>query len=160
MIGTLFWIAVGAAGMYFLDPERGARRRNVARDRLMASARDVQREAEQRAHQATSTAEGVAQRVQHDLGSASSSARVALDDYTLAQKVETELFRNPSLDKGKINVNAENGVVVLRGQVAHPEEINSIEEQVRRIDGVHNVDNKLHLPGTPAPGGSGYSYSG
>jgi osmotically-inducible protein OsmY len=160
MIGTLFWIAVGAAGMYFLDPERGTRRRNMARDRLTATARDVQREAEQRARYAASTAEGVAQKVQHDLSTSASNAVAALDDNTLAQKVESELFRDPSIDKGKINVNVENGVVVLRGEVAHPEEINSIEERVRRMQGVQTVDNKLHLPNTPPPGTTGYSYSG
>jgi osmotically-inducible protein OsmY len=160
MIGTLFWIAVGAAGMYFLDPERGARRRNVARDRLMATARDAQREAEQRAKYVASTAEGLARKAEHEISAVKSAATTTLDDYTLAQKVESELFRDPSFDKGKINVNAENGVVVLRGEVQRPEEINSIEAQVRRIEGVHNVDNKLHLPNTPPPGGSTYSYTG
>jgi osmotically-inducible protein OsmY len=160
MIGTLFWIAVGAAGMYFLDPERGARRRNMARDRLSATARDVQREAEQRARYAASTAEGMAQKVQHEVSTTASNAGAALDDYTLTQKVESELFRDPSIDKGKINVNVENGVVVLRGEAGQPEEINSIEARVRRIEGVQSVDNRLHLPNTPPSGTTGYSYSG
>jgi osmotically-inducible protein OsmY len=160
MIGTLFWIAVGAAGMYFLDPDRGARRRNVARDRLMATARDAQREAEQRAKYAASTAEGLGKKIEHEISTAKSNATTVLDDYTLAQKVESELFRDLAIDKGKINVNAENGVVVLRGEVQHPEEINSIEAQVRRIEGVQSVDNKLHLPNTPPSGGSTYSYTG
>lgn len=160
MIGTLFWIAVGAAGMYFLDPERGARRRNMARDRMMSTARDVQREAEQRARYAASTAEGVAQKVQHEISTAQTKAATVLDDYTLAEKVESELFRDPNIDKGKININAENGVVVLRGEVQHPEEINSLVERVRRIEGVQSVENKLHLPNTPSPGGSPYSYTG
>jgi len=144
--------------MYFLDPDRGKRRRNMARDRVMATARDVQRETEQRARYATSTAEGMAQRVQHDLSTASSTP-AALDDYTLTQKVESELFRDPNIDKGRININAENGVIVLRGEVRQPDEINSIEVRVRRIEGVQAVDNKLHLPNTPAPGGAGYSYA-
>jgi len=160
MIGTLFWIAVGAAGMYFLDPERGAKRRNMARDRFMSTARDVQHEAEQRAKYAASTAEGMAKKVQHELGTAGSTATAVLDDYTLTQKVESELFRDPSIDKGKININVENGVVVLRGEVQRPEEINSIEAQVRRISGVNSVDNKLHLPNTPPSGGNTYSYTG
>ena len=160
MIGTLFWIAVGAAGMYFLDPDRGARRRNMARDRLTATARDVQREAEQRARYAASTAEGVSRKVQHDLGTAAGNAATALDDITLSQKVESELFRDPDIDKGKINVNVENGVVVLRGEAGRPDQINAIEARVRGIEGVQRVDNRLHLPDTPPPGGSNYSYTG
>lgn len=163
MIRRLFWMAAGAAAMYFLDPDRGARRRSVARDRLMASARDVQRETEQRARYAASTAEGMAHKVEHEVSTAASKAAStageALDDYTLAQKVESELFRDPSIDKGKINVSAENGVVVLRGEAPNHGEITSIEQRVRGIDGVHNVNNMLHLPNTPAPGTTGYSYT-
>ena len=48
MIRRLFWMAAGAAAMYFLDPDRGARRRSVARDRLMATARDVQHQHQDR----------------------------------------------------------------------------------------------------------------
>lgn len=33
------------------------------------------------------------------------------DDATLAQKVMSELFRDPHVPKGAINVNPENGVV-------------------------------------------------
>jgi len=72
------------------------------------------------------------------------------NDATLAQKVMTELFRDPRIPKGSINVNSENGVVQLRGQVEHPEEILEIEGRVRRVPGVLDVENMLHLPGTPA----------
>ncbi len=42
------------------------------------------------------------------------------DDATLAQKVMTELFRDPHVPKGAINVNAENGVVLLRARSRSP----------------------------------------
>ena len=51
-------------------------------------------------------------------------------------------------------------MVVLRGEVQRPEEIKSIESQVRRIAGVNSVDNKLHLPNTTLPRDSTYSYTG
>lgn len=35
----------------------------------------------------------------------------------LAAKVETELFGNPRIPKGALNVNVEDGVVIVRGQV-------------------------------------------
>ncbi len=43
------------------------------------------------------------------------------DDVTLARKVESEIFRDADVPKGQINVNAENGVIVLRGEVEEPE---------------------------------------
>jgi osmotically-inducible protein OsmY len=159
MLGTLFWIAVGAAGKYFLDPDKGNRRRNMARDRLMSTARDVQREAEQRGRYAASTAQGMADKAQHELGAAASNVGAAVDDFTLRQRVESEVFSDPTIDRGKVAVSAENGVVTLRGEVSQQSEINSIEQRVRRVVGVQSVNNDLHAAGTSAPGGTGYSYA-
>jgi osmotically-inducible protein OsmY len=73
------------------------------------------------------------------------------DDVTLARKVETEIFRDAEVPKGQINVNAENGVVVLRGEVEEPELIGDLEKKTRNVQGVQEVENLLHTPGTPAP---------
>lgn len=73
------------------------------------------------------------------------------DDVTLARKVETEIFRDAEVPKGQINVNAENGVVVLRGEVEEPELIRDLEEKTRNVQGVQEVENLLHTPGTAAP---------
>ena len=54
-------------------------------------------------------------------------------------------------DKRRISVNAEDGIVVLRGEVESAEEMNSIAEAVMRVPGVTGVENLLHLPGEPAP---------
>lgn len=73
------------------------------------------------------------------------------DDATLAQKVMTELFRDPHVPKGAINVNAENGVVLVRGQIEEPEMIVEIVARTRRIRGVAEVENLMHLPGDSVP---------
>jgi osmotically-inducible protein OsmY len=73
------------------------------------------------------------------------------DDATLAQKVMTELFRDPHVPKGAINVNAEKGVVLLRGQIEEPQMIVEIVERTRRIRGVAEVENLMHLPGDSVP---------
>ena len=73
------------------------------------------------------------------------------NDATLVAKVESEVFRDPAMPKGAVNVNAENGVVVLRGQVEKPELIAELEKKVRKVQGVHDVENLLHLPGAEAP---------
>jgi osmotically-inducible protein OsmY len=66
-------------------------------------------------------------------------------------KVESELFRDPSVPKGSININVEQGVVVLRGEVPDPELAERLEHEARAIPGVWEVENLLHGPGEPAP---------
>ncbi len=147
MVGFLLGAGLGAALTYFLDPDQGARRRNIARDRLIAVARRTGEQVGRQADYAASTAQGIYQKAAHQ----DDNWQAQPDDMTLARKVETELFRDPNVPKGKINVNAEDGLVVLRGEVERPEEIDSLEDKVRNIPGVLEVQNLLHLPGTPAP---------
>jgi osmotically-inducible protein OsmY len=73
------------------------------------------------------------------------------DDVTLARKVETEIFRDADVPKGQINVNAENGKIVLRGEVEKPELIQDLEKKTKKVQGVTEVENLLHTPGSPAP---------
>jgi BON domain len=68
------------------------------------------------------------------------------DDATLAQKVESEVFRAAGVPKGTINVNAEYGVVYLRGELERPELIERLIRQTRKVQGVRDVRNLLHLP--------------
>jgi hypothetical protein len=74
-----------------------------------------------------------------------------VDDVTLAQQVQSELFREESAPKGQISVNAANGVVQLRGEVEQPELIGELVQRARSVQGVRDVENLLHLPGQEAP---------
>lgn len=74
-----------------------------------------------------------------------------MDDVTLTRKVETEIFRDARAVKSKVNVNAVEGVVWLRGEVKHPDDIANLESEVRAIPEVRGVENLLHLPKTPVP---------
>jgi hypothetical protein len=74
-----------------------------------------------------------------------------LDDATITGKVETILFRDDSVDKGKIDVNTADGVVWLRGEAKTPEQIKELEAKALAIPQVKQVENLLHLPKTPAP---------
>lgn len=78
-------------------------------------------------------------------------AKQDMDDVTLARKVETEIFRPQGAPKGKIDVNAVEGVVWLRGEVKNQAQQTEIEAKVRAIPEVRGVENLLHLPKTPAP---------
>jgi hypothetical protein len=74
-----------------------------------------------------------------------------LDDATITDKVETILFRDDSVEKGKIDVNTADGVVWLRGEAKTPEQIKALEAKALAIPQVKQVENLLHLPKTPAP---------
>jgi hypothetical protein len=74
----------------------------------------------------------------------------SLDDATITDKVETILFRDTSVAKGKIDVNTVDGVVYLRGVAKTPEQIKGLEAKALEIPEVKQVENLLHLPKTPA----------
>jgi gas vesicle protein len=135
--------AIGAALAYFFDPQSGRRRRKTTIDRTAA----LFRRTTVRTTQAVSSqAYATKQKLTH-----LQEEPKDFDDVTLARKVETEIFRGADVPKGRINVNVEEGVVSLRGEANTPEMINDLENQVRKIQGVRDVNNLLHLPNTPAP---------
>jgi osmotically-inducible protein OsmY len=73
------------------------------------------------------------------------------DDWTLKAKVESELFRDEHEVKGVINVNAQQGVVQLRGELPSRDLIDALVDRTRKIHGVRDVENLLHTSGTEAP---------
>ena len=80
----------------------------------------------------------------------SAMSRGDIGDAGLARKVESEIFRPADAPKGQVAVNAENGVVFLRGAVDR-EWIDRLGHDAEHVDGVKAVRNLLHPPGTPAP---------
>jgi osmotically-inducible protein OsmY len=138
--------ALGAALAYFFDPQNGRRRRNVTRDRAAAFFRRGARKTERAGRAVAAEAHGLKQKATH-----LREEQKDFDDVTLARKVETELFRPADAPKGSVNVNVENGVVYLRGEVEQPDMIEDLEKRAKKIQGVRGVENLLHLPKTPAP---------
>jgi osmotically-inducible protein OsmY len=138
--------AAGAAGAYFLDPQQGRRRRHVALDRLTALLRRGKAESERRARYAAGVARGAAAEA---TGAGEGSAD--LPDPDLANKVRSGIFRDEDAPKGDVNVNAENGIVYLRGKVGSAEESEQLATSARQVKGVRDVVNLLHLPGETAP---------
>jgi osmotically-inducible protein OsmY len=144
---AVFFGAVGAAAAYFLDPSNGRRRRHTTRDRAVAVARKGAHRGRRAARYAFSETVGKARRLANSLP----HEEPELDDATLAHKVESILFRDRDVPKGRINVNAENGVVFLRGEVDGPHLPEALESRVRKVKGVKGVENLLHLPGQAPP---------
>jgi hypothetical protein len=75
-----------------------------------------------------------------------------LDDVTIARKVETTIFRDIDVDKGKVDVNVAERVVWLRGEVASQDLIKELEARATEVTEVRRVENLLHVPEAPAPG--------
>jgi hypothetical protein len=138
----------GAAMAYFLDPQNGRRRRHQSRDQLLSLVRHGTKRGRKLVHHATSDAAGQARRAAHAIRP---STEIELDDATLVDKVESIVFRNHDLPKGQININAENGVVFLRGQVDRPELVDALEARVRKVQGVKGVENLLHTSAAEPP---------
>ena len=140
--------ALGAALTYFFDPDSGKRRRAVARDRALAFFRQQGRQLGRTAGGVQAEAQGLVQKAKH---ARADEKLTDPNDATLARKVETEIFRDPEVPKGQIDVNAEDGVVILRGEVERSELIKDLEQKTRSVQGVKGVENLLHTPGTDAP---------
>jgi hypothetical protein len=138
---------LGALAAWFGDPQSGARRRNVTRDRTRAFFRRRGRGVMRMGRGLNAHAYGLKQRAAHMRDTPSPPA----NDETLKAKIETELFRDADSPKGRVSVNVEHGIAVLRGQVDRPEQMEDLESRVRDVNGVRDVENLLHLPGTPAP---------
>ena len=147
MLRVLRYVGLGALITYFFDPENGRRRRALARDRIPALFRRGSERLERTGRGVAAEAYGVKQKVKH----VKEQEKPQPDDVTLARKVETEIFRDAEVPKGQINVNAENGVVVLRGEVEGAELIKDLEKRTKKVQGVKEVENLLHTPGSAAP---------
>jgi osmotically-inducible protein OsmY len=133
---------VGLA-MYLFDPRMGRTRRAKLQQRLTGLVRRGAREAERKVEYARGQAEGI----RH----AGSSGSAPENDPALTAKVESEVLSRWNYPKGRISVNSVDGIVELRGVCETQEQIDELEQEVRKVTGVLDVHNYLHLPNTPAP---------
>lgn len=83
-------------------------------------------------------------------GAGREPAEERLNDPALARKVESEIFREGDVPKGDISVNAEYGVIYLRGEIADQDAMEDLVKRARAVDGVRAVENLTHLPSETA----------
>ena len=120
------------------------RHRDELRDRGRATIRREWRAVGRQAHYERGRAEGIAHRLRQG------APRAPEDDATLVDKIRSEVLGR-IVAGPHITLDAADGVVTLRGQIADRDRALDIEEQVRRVPGVVDVVNLLHAPGMPAP---------
>jgi osmotically-inducible protein OsmY len=144
MFKILFGAAIGAAAAWFLDPNDGTRRRNVVRDKTMKYA---QRGREEAARKATYAGTAVKGKVTSAApGTGREPAEERLNDPALKAKVESEIFRDPEVPKGRVSVSVEEGVVSLRGELEDQATIDALRDAAAKVDGVRGVESLLHTP--------------
>jgi hypothetical protein len=138
-----FWILVGSgvAAMYFLDPANGRARRAKFTDRFGAFFRRGARRAERTGRMVAAEAYGIKQRAVN----LTTPDTIPPNDETLKAKIESEVLRGDSFPKGQINVDVVDGLVTIRGRLDRPEQIDDLEQQVRKITGVIDVHNLAHV---------------
>ena len=139
--------AAGAALAYFFDPQSGKRRRHVTVDRIGGFFRRRGRDLGRAGRAVTSEVHGVAKKATH----LREEQKPQPNDATLTNKVESEIFRDAEIPKGDISVNAEYGVIYLRGEITDPDAMEKVVERARAVNGVRGVENLTHLPTEAAP---------
>jgi osmotically-inducible protein OsmY len=131
--------AAGAAAAHFLDPDKGASRRNAVAGQATSKAREAAAAAQAQAGQAVGKAKGAVQ---------SSTPGTRLedpDDVTLARKVETEIFREADAPKGAVSVDVQDGIAHLRGEV-DPQWADRLASEARNVEGIKGVESHLRPP--------------
>lgn len=136
------WAAgLGAGAMFLLDPDRGRRRRALARDKLVHATRKTRDAAGAVSRDVTHRTSGVVARVR------SRYAEHPVDDRVIAERVRSALGRCVS-HPGSIEVTVNDGQVVLQGPVLTAE-VDRLVQQLGCIRGVRGVDNRLELHDEP-----------
>lgn len=146
LVSMLLGAAVGAAGIFLLDPDRGRSRRARLTDQAAALARRGRRRLDRATRLVTATVEGKVEALRH-VGPGAPPA----NDAALVERIETAVYRDPSIPKGAININAENGVVVIRGELPDLETRERLDAAIRHVTGVWGVSDLTHLVGEGSP---------
>ncbi|MDQ6621418.1 MAG: hypothetical protein M3Z31_17290 [Pseudomonadota bacterium] len=146
-------VAVGAAAMYMLDPDRGRRRRALTRDKVQRLSKDTARLARQAARDTRQRLHGANARLQRRWGPAEAN----LDELRLIERVRSALGRCVSHPHA-IQVGAHGDVIVLSGPILQGE-LPRLLGVVRAVAGVGSVEDHLDpyesADGVPALQGEG-----
>jgi len=145
--------AFGAGLAYLFDPDSGARRRNMLRDKLGSKARTG-------AGDLAGVARDAAARAGGAVAAATSEESPPPNDQALAEKVKSEVLGDPDVPKDRINIDVSDGIVALRGEVESRDVMQAIHAKAQAVTGVREVQNLLHLPGESPPNLSPVSGTG
>ncbi len=144
--------SLGALVMFVFDPGQGRRRRALIRDKLAHMKNVMTRDMPGRVEKRGRFFRGVARGIVHETADALPfNGHPIVDNETLVARVRSEVLRDDHIKAGEVLVDAYEGCVTLRGQLEHPDEIRQLVRETAHVEGVREVRNFLHLPGTPPP---------
>ena len=132
---ALVGVGVGAALMYFFDPDRGRRRRALVRDKVEAAGNKANLYAEKMGRDIRNRAYGMVSETK------ALFRHEEVTDDVLADRVRAKLGRYP-IHIGAIEVSAHDGVVSLTGPIL-ADELPMVIRATKFVRGVKSVDNQL-----------------
>jgi hypothetical protein len=137
-------VLVGAAGMYFLDPSQGKRRRAVARDKMRSRiAHQRRRRSQQAAYQ-----DG---RQRGELFARAGAGEFHQRDNRAVAEHLHAVLEHTDVPTADVTVEVVDDVVRVRGQVRTVDERERVLAAVGAEAGPRQVQSLLHLPDEPAP---------
>jgi Putative phospholipid-binding domain. len=136
-MSTLIMLGIGAALMYFFDPDSGRRRRALLRDKGTSMVKKSKDAVSATAKNLSNRASGLV------AGAKSSVSEDHLTDEVLVNRVRSEMGRVVS-HPSAVQVTANQGRVTLTGAVLADEE-EKLLEGVRSVRGVTDVENRLEV---------------
>jgi hypothetical protein len=128
-------IGTGAALAYIFDPNRGARRRALARDQMIRAARKTRDGVDATMRDVTNRTRGIAAAARGRLSSQE------IDNERLVERVRSKLGRVCSHPRA-IDVIAGEGAVTLNGPILS-HEIDRVLATIAAVPGVHHIVNQL-----------------
>jgi hypothetical protein len=139
-LAFLWGLGIGAALMFFLDPETGRRRRALVRDQCVRGGHALQDATEGAVQAAANRTRGYIKRAQQAV-----KGEESVEDWVLEARVRAAMGHVVA-DLKDVTVRAENGVIVLEGG-APSADAQELAACARHVRGVRDVDNRLR----PAP---------
>ncbi len=149
-------LVIGAAAMYILDPDRGNRRRALARDKILHGFRRARENANKQARNAWHNLYGSVAETRAKMRDATSE----FDDELLAERVRAQLghvIEHP----GGLDIRVDDGCAIISGPVLDGEK-EKIESRLHEIRGLWNwkLDVQAHESAGNIPSLQGGAHEG
>ena len=135
-------IGLGAGMMYFMDPQQGARRRAMVRDKANRFVNNIDESLEKAVEDSRNRARGVLSEMTARLSDQGAP------DWILEERVRSNLGRLARHARA-VTVTADGGRIYLSGPALREDE-DAIVKAALRTRGVHGVENQLQVVDSPA----------
>jgi hyperosmotically inducible protein len=80
-----------------------------------------------------------------DVGQKAAQTRGQLNDAAITARVKTALIGETRLQALQIDVDTDNGIVTLSGEVDTPQNLDRVVQIAQTVDGVKTVENRLNV---------------